>query len=48
MWQNSQILCDKYIYAKKAISCTSAALLPFARFLATTATLHVRMPIIKS
>ncbi|GAA0675177.1 MULTISPECIES: Pycsar system effector family protein [Sphingomonas] len=48
IWRNSQILCDKYTYAKKAIICTSAALLPFALFLATTATLHVRIPIVKS
>lgn len=48
IWRNSQILCDKYTFAKRAIICTSSALLPFFIFLATTATLHARVPIFKT
>lgn len=47
IWRNSQILCDKYTFARKAIIATSTALLPFSIFLATTATIHVRIPILK-
>lgn len=46
IWRNSQILCDKYINVKKAIISTTVALVPFFIFLATTASLHVRIPIL--
>lgn len=46
IWRNSQILCEKYIYVKKAIISTTVALLPFFIFLATTASLHMRIPIL--
>lgn len=46
IWRNSQILCDKYMHVRKAIISTTVALLPFFLFLAATASLHVRIPIL--
>lgn len=46
IWRNSQILCDKYIFVRKAIISTTVALVPLFIFLAATASLHVRIPII--
>jgi len=47
VWRNSQILCDKYVSAKKAIVFTCVALLPFFVFLSATATVHARIPVLK-
>lgn len=46
IWRNSQILCDKYINTRRAIISTTVALLPYFIFLAATASLHVRIPIL--
>ena len=46
IWRNSQILCGKYIHVKNAIISTTVALVPFFIFLAATASLHVRIPIL--
>lgn len=46
IWRNSQILCDKYRNVKNAIISTTVALVPFFIFLAATASLHVRIPIL--
>lgn len=46
IWRNSQILCDKYRNVKNAIISTTVALIPFFIFLAATASLHVRIPIL--
>jgi hypothetical protein len=46
IWRNSQILCDKYVNIKKAIISTTVSLVPLFIFLAATASLHLRIPIL--
>ena len=45
IWRNSQILCSKYVFVRKAIIATTLSLLPFLIFLAVTASIYARLPI---
>ena len=47
IWRNSEILCSKYNGVKKAIITTALTLVPFCIFLAATATIHGRVPLLK-
>ncbi|KTR83833.1 hypothetical protein NS277_07800 [Novosphingobium barchaimii] len=46
IWRNSQIICEKYVNIKKAIISTTVSLIPLFIFLAATASLHLRIPIL--
>lgn len=46
VWRNSAILCAKYLSVRIAIIATTLSLLPFFIFLAATASIHVRLPIL--
>ncbi|HEX8513674.1 MAG TPA: Pycsar system effector family protein [Allosphingosinicella sp.] len=47
IWRNSDILCLKFGWVKKAIIATALSLVPFIIFLATTAAIHDRIPVFK-
>lgn len=47
IWRNSCILCDKYKFVKKAIIATTISLVPFFVFLAATAIIHERIPVLR-
>lgn len=47
IWRNSDILCLKFGWVKKAIIATALSMVPFIIFLATTAAIHVRIPVFK-
>lgn len=46
IWRNSQILCTKYVFVRKAVIATTLSFFPFFIFLAATASIHVRLPIL--
>jgi hypothetical protein len=46
IWRNSQILCAKFVFVRNATIATTLSLLPFFIFLAVTASIHVRLPIL--
>lgn len=46
IWQNANILCDKYRAIAMAVRITLATLLPFACFLMMSAIEHSRIPVV--